>query len=117
MADSAYGYLGILVFFLAYTLVPLENYIHLRKSKPVMLAAGLIWIFVAMAYKQAGDTHTAHLAIKNNLLEYAEIFLFLLTAMTYINSLEERNVFQSLKGFLVGRGLSLRKIFWATGAL
>jgi len=42
MAGSAYGYLGILVFFLAYVLVPLENYTHLRKSKPVMLAAGLI---------------------------------------------------------------------------
>src|SRR3989339_17495 len=117
MADSAYGYLGILVFFLAYALVPLENYIHLRKSKPVMLAAGLIWIFVAVTYEAAGDVHTAHEAIKACLLEYAELFLFLLTAMTYINSLEERNVFLSLKAFLVGRGFSLRKIFWATGTL
>ena len=117
MADSAYGYLCILVFFLAYALVPLENYIHLRKSKPVMLAAGLIWILVAVAYEAAGDVPTAHEAIERCLLEYAELFLFLLTAMTYINSLEERNVFLSLKAFLVGRGFSLRKIFWATGAL
>ena len=117
MADSAYGYLGIFVFFLAYALVPLENYIHLRKSKPVMLAAGLIWIFVALAYRTAGDIHTAHEAIKSCLLEYAELFLFLLTAMTYINSLEERNVFQSLRAFLTGRGFSLRKIFWITGVL
>lgn len=117
LANTVYGYLGIFLFFLAYALVPLENYIHLRKSKPVMLAAGLIWIFVAVAYKQAGDTHTAHLAIKNNLLEYAELFLFLLTAMTYINSLEERNVFQSLRAFLISKGFSLRGIFWATGTL
>jgi hypothetical protein len=48
-----------LFFFLAYALVPMENYIHLRKSKPVMLAAGLIWIFVALADEAAGDVHTA----------------------------------------------------------
>jgi len=51
LTASAHGYLGILVFLLAYSLVPLENYFHLRKSKPVLLAAGLIWIFVALAYK------------------------------------------------------------------
>lgn len=117
MTNSAYGYLGILVFILAYALVPLENYIHLRKSKPVMLAAGIIWILVAMAFEQAGDTHTAHLAIKNCLLEYAELFLFILTAMTYINSLEERNVFQSIRAFLISKGFSLRAVFWTTGIL
>ncbi|MBU4312024.1 MAG: sodium:proton antiporter, partial [Candidatus Omnitrophica bacterium] len=75
MTGSAYGYLGILIFILAYSLVPLENYIHLRKSKPVMLAAGLIWILVAVAYIKSGDKHTAHEAIKYCLLEYAELFL------------------------------------------
>ncbi len=37
--------------------------------------------------------------------------------MTYINAMEERNVFQSLRAYLVSRGLSLRMIFWVTGAL
>ncbi|WP_300458375.1 sodium:proton antiporter NhaD [Desulfobacula sp.] len=117
MAGSVYGYLGIFVFLVAYSLVPLENFIHLRKSKPVMLAAGLIWIFVALAYKGSGDLHTAHDAIKRCLLEYAELLLFLLSAMTYINSLEERNVFQMIRAFLIGKGFSLRGVFWSTGAL
>lgn len=30
---------------------------------------------------------------------------------------EERNVFQALRGYLVSRGFSLRRIFWITGAL
>jgi Na+/H+ antiporter NhaD/arsenite permease-like protein len=51
------------------------------------------------------------------LLEYAELFLFLLAAMTYINAMEERNVFQALRCHLVSRGFSLRGIFWITGAL
>ncbi len=114
---SAWGYMGVFVFVAAYALVPFEHNIHLRKSKPVLFAAGIIWIFVALAYIGVGDTHTAHVAIKHSLLEYAELFLFLLVAMTYINALEERNVFQSLRAYLVSRGFSLKQIFWITGVL
>ncbi len=115
--QTIYGYLGIGLFVAAYLLVPLENIIHLRKSKPVLLAAGIIWILVALAYMGIGDTHTAHEAIKDSLLEYGELFLFLLAAMTYINAMEERMVFQALRAFLVSRGFSLRVLFWITGAL
>jgi NhaD family Na+/H+ antiporter len=115
--STLYGYLGVIIFVGAYALVPLENNIHLRKSKPVLFAAGAIWVLVALAYAGIGDVHTAHDAIKHSLLEYAELFLFLLAAMTYINAMEERNVFQRLRAFLVSRGFSLRKIFWITGLL
>ncbi len=117
MTHTIYGYLGIIIFVLAYSLVPFENSIHLRKSKPVLLAAGIIWILIAIAYARSGDTTTAAIAIKHNLLEYAELFLFLLVAMTYINAMEERNTFLALRAFLVSRGLSLRKLFWVTGIL
>ncbi len=116
-SSSFYGYLGLFLFVAAYCLVPLENKIHLRKSKPVILAAGIIWVLVALAYASIGDVHTAHEAIRHSLLEYAELFLFLLAAMTYINAMEERNVFQALRCYLVSRGFSLRTIFWITGAL
>ena len=117
LTGTIYGYLAIILFILAYSLVPLENTIHLRKSKPVLFAAGIIWVLLAIAYLRVGDTHSAHAAIKYSLLEYAELFLFLLAAMTYINAMEERNVFQTLRGFLVSRGLSLRSVFWVTGLL
>ncbi len=117
LTGTIYGYLGIIIFILAYALVPLENTIHLRKSKPVLLAAGIIWVLLSIAYISIGDTHTAEVAIRHSLLEYAELFLFLLVAMTYINAMEERNVFQALRAFLVSRSLSLRMIFWVTGAL
>ena len=117
LTGTLYGYLGIFFFVLAYCLVPLENIIHLRKSKPVLFAAGIIWVFLSLAYVGIGDIHTAHDAIKDSLLEYAELFLFLLAAMTYINAMEERNVFQALRAFLVSQGYSLRLIFWVTGFL
>jgi PAS domain S-box-containing protein len=117
LTSTWYGYLGLFIFFGAYSLVPFEDRFHLRKSKPVLLAAGLIWVLLAIAYVRAGDTQTAHAAIKEGLLEYAELFLFLLVAMTYINAMEERNIFQSLRGYLVSKGYSLRSIFWLGGML
>ncbi|PLX83382.1 MAG: sodium:proton antiporter [Desulfuromonas sp.] len=117
LASSAYGYLGLVLFVAAYSLVIFEEQLHLRKSKPVILAAGIIWVLVALAYAAIGDTHTPHDAIKHNLIEYAELFLFLLAAMTYINAMEERNVFQALRSWLVSRGFTLRVVFWITGVL
>jgi Na+/H+ antiporter NhaD/arsenite permease-like protein len=43
--------------------------------------------------------------------------LFLLCAMTYINTLEERNVFEALRSRMVAMGFSLRAIYWITGLL
>lgn len=115
---SPFGYASLALFVLAYSLVIFEEQLHLRKSKPVMMAAGLIWVLVALTYKQVGIApEIAHHAILYNITEYAELLLFLLAAMTYINSMEERNVFQALRGWLVSRGFSLRMVFWITGFL
>lgn len=111
------GYASIVMFVVAYLFVMAEEYTHLRKSKPVLLAAGVIWGIIAWAYASQGLTHAAEEAVRHNILEYAELFLFLLVAMTYINAMEERLVFETLRTKLVGAGFSLRKIFWITGAL
>ena len=111
------GYLSIAVFVAAYVLVISEETIHLRKSKPVMVAAGIIWVLVAAVFAGVGDTHTAEEAVRHNLLEFAELFLFLLAAMTYINSMDERGVFALLRAWLVSQDFSLRTIFWLTGIL
>ncbi|MEA3361885.1 MAG: sodium:proton antiporter NhaD [Thermodesulfobacteriota bacterium] len=117
MTGTALGIFALILFVGAYCLVIFEEQLHLRKSKPVLFAAGIIWVLVALAYIGIGDTHTAHNAIKHNLIEYAELFLFLLVAMTYINSMDERNVFQALRSWLVSRGFTLRTVFWVTGVL
>jgi len=102
---------------LAYALVIAEEWIHIRKSIPVLIAAGIIWALLAGVYGSYGDTHITEEALLHSLVEYAELFLFLLVAMTYINTLEERNVFDALHGWLVSRGFSLRTVFWLTGLL
>jgi NhaD family Na+/H+ antiporter len=117
LTTTAYGLFGLCLFAGAYLLVIFEEQLHLRKSKPVIVAAGLIWVLVALAYQALGHPEKPHEAILGNLTEYAELFLFLLSAMTYINALSERNVFRTLRNWLVSRGFSLRTIFWLTGLL
>ncbi len=128
MASGSSGHLGLtgapiaiaaLVFFLiAYALVIAEEFIHLRKSKPVIFAAGVIWILVAIAAKQVeGGTHLIESAIDHNLKEYSALLLFLLTAMIYINAMTDRNIFEALRAYLVRRGLSYKALFWITGWL
>jgi len=111
------GYAAILVFSLAYVGVILEEHLHLRKSKPVLLCAGLIWTLIALTYNSHGMPHAAEAAIRHNFLEYAELFFFLLVAMTYINAMLERGVFDELRNWLIARGFSYRSLFWATGIL
>ncbi|MFQ6006869.1 MAG: sodium:proton antiporter NhaD [Woeseia sp.] len=109
------GFTALAVFGFAYLVVIGEEILHLRKSKPVIVAAGIIWTLVAVAYMQHGDTHTAGQAVRHNLVEFGELFLFLLAAMTYINTMDERGVFDALRVWLVTQGFSLRRIFWLTG--
>src|SRR5437868_3750500 len=37
--------------------------------------------------------------------------------MTFVNTLEDRGLFDALRVWLIQRGLSLRALFWITGAL
>lgn len=97
LTDSALGFTAIIIFVFAYLLVMGEEYIHLRKSKPVIIAAGLIWGMIGWYYTQHGMPELAEHAVRHNLLEYAELMLFLLVAMTYVNAMEERQVFDALR--------------------
>ena len=111
------GYTCLIIFVVAYGLVMAEEYTHMRKSKPVLLAAGIIWGIIGWIYASHGFTHAAETAVRHNILEYAELFLFLLVAMTYINAMQERLVFETLRVKLVCAGFSFRKLFWITGVL
>ena len=111
------GFLSIGLFVLAYFFVMAEEFTHLRKSKPVILAAGIIWGIIGWFYTKHGMPTIAEHAVRHNLLEYAELMLFLLVAMTYINTMEERRVFDALRAWLVRSGFGFRALFWITGTL
>ena len=70
-----------------------------------------------MSYQGTGQEQLAEAAVRHNLLEFAELMLFLLVAMTYINAMEERRLFEWLREKLIASGLGLRSLFWLTGIL
>ena len=111
------GFIAIAISVVAYALVMAEESIHLPKSKPVLIAAGLIWLIIAVSYQGTGKEQLAEAAVRHNLLEFAELMLFLLVAMTYINAMEERRLFEWLREKLIASGLGLRSLFWLTGIL
>ena len=120
--DLTASYIGItalIIFVLAYAIVMIEEFSHLRKSKPVIISAALIWALIGFYYaKIAGEySHEVEKALEHNILEFAELFLFLLTAMTYINALQERNVFDFIRYKLVSKGFNFRQLFLLTGVI
>ncbi len=115
LTSSPYGIAALAIFVVAYVLVIFEEAIHMRKSKPVLLAAGLIWLLIGLAYLDTGRQELVNAVARHTMLEYGELFLFLFVAITYVNTLEDRGVFIALREKLVSLGLSYRKLFWLTG--
>jgi NhaD family Na+/H+ antiporter len=117
LGNSWVGIASIFLFVAAYLAVMAEEFTHLRKSKPVMLAAGIIWGLIAWHYQSHDIPHVVEAALRHNLEEYAELMLFLLVAMTYINAMDERNIFEALRSWLIRKGFGYRALFWVTGIL
>ncbi|MDI5892535.1 sodium:proton antiporter NhaD [Halomonas rhizosphaerae] len=117
LTGSFVGMLAVAVFVLAYALVMAEEKIHMRKSKPVLVAAGIIWALIGWVYVKAGMPTESEHAFRVTLLEFTELMLFLLVAMTYINAMDERRVFDALRSWMVRKGFSYRSLFWITGVL
>ncbi|MGZ8191998.1 MAG: sodium:proton antiporter NhaD [Methylobacter sp.] len=112
------GIYTVLIFLIAYGFVMAEEFTDLRKSKPVIFAAGIIWAHAAILAAQAGvSVHDMHAVFEHDLKEYAELMLFLLVAMTYINSMAERNVFEALRSWLVRKQFGYRQLFLITGII
>ncbi len=108
----------VIIFVLSYLLVMAEEKTLLRKSKPVMLGAGIIWATIGLAAPDYGVDHEQlRHAIFHDLDEYGSLMLFLMAAMIYISALENFNVFAALRSRLVGMGLSFRRLFWVTGII
>ena len=109
------GIISIILFIIAYAFVMTEEVTHLRKSKPVLFVAGLIWVMIAWVGVQTGDSYAVKKEIMHAFDEFNQLMLFLLVAMTYINSMSERNVFEKLRSILLNQDFSYKKLFWITG--
>ncbi len=109
------GYLALVLFAVAYILAMTEEVTDLRKSKPMVFAASMIWVFIAAIYAYGGMSEQVGHAFRSTLEGYAELFLFIMVSMTYLNAMEDRSVFERLRVWLLSKNFSYRQLFWITG--
>jgi Na+/H+ antiporter NhaD/arsenite permease-like protein len=109
------GYIALVIFAGAYFLAMVEEVTELKKSKPMVFAASVIWIFIAVIYAGEGRSDEASKAFRSYLEGYAELFLFIMVSMTYLNAMEDRCVFERLRVWLLSKNFSFRQLFWITG--
>ena len=111
------GYLAIAIFSLAYILAMFEEVTELRKSKPMVLAASLIWVFISSIYVSGNMNELAGHSFRSALEGFAELFLFIMVSMAYLNAMEDRGIFENLRIWLLSKNFSYRQLFWITGSM
>lgn len=109
------AYTCLAIFLAAILLASFEEFLLLKKSKPMLLSAGLIWGLIGSVTHGSDEAHLAEAAVRQSLLQYAELMLFMLVVMTYINAMTERGVFVALRSWLSRRDINYRQLFWLTG--
>lgn len=118
LTSSWVGILCLVIFVLGYYVVAAEEVYHINKAKPALFMGTFMFILIGIYYAMNGmDSAPLRSEVQHLILEIAEIFFFLLVAMTYIEVLIERRVFDTLKYKLVSKGYSYKKLFWLTGAI
>jgi len=118
LTTSWVGILALAVFVIGYYFIATEEKYEINKAKPALFAGTSMFMLIGLYYAFNGmDPKPLHHEMKLLIEEIAEIFFFLFVAMTYIETLIERGVFESLKFQLVSKGYTYKKLFWLTGLL
>jgi len=118
LATTWVGWLSLAVFVMAYYFIATEEKYEINKAKPSLFAGTFMFMLIGIYYAINGlNPMPLHEELENLILEIAEIFFFLLVAMTFIETLLERGVFDLMKYKLVSKGYSYKKLFWLTGLL
>ncbi len=121
MLDLTGTWVGIAVlavFIVGYYFIATEEKYELNKAKPALFIGTFSFMLIGVYYALNGlSPDPLHHEMRTLIEEIAEIFFFLFVAMTFIETLIERGVFDVLKYKLVSKGYSYRKLFWLTGLL
>ena len=118
LATTWVGWASLAVFVIAYYFIATEEKYEINKAKPALFAGTFMFMLVGIYYAINGlNPDPLHDELERLILEISEIFFFLLVAMTFIETLLERGVFDLMKYKLVSKGYSYKKLFWLTGFL
>ena len=112
------GVVSFAIFIIGYYFIAAEEKYHINKAKPALFTGAFMFMLIGVYFAINGlDPESLHDEMETLILEIAEIYFFLLVAMTYIETLIERRVFDVMKYKLTSKGYSYKKLFWFTGLL
>ncbi len=112
------GIAAVVVFVIGYYFIATEEKYEINKAKPALFTGTFIFMLIGIYFALNNlDVDHLHTEMKHLILEIAEIYFFLFVAMTFIETMIERNVFDVLKYKLVSKGYTYKKLFWLTGLL
>lgn len=118
LSTHPFGWLLLFIFIIGYYFIAMEEKYHIDKAKPALFIGTLMYIMIGGFYAFYGLNF---IPFKNEIthlvFEIAQIFFFLYVAMTFVEALIERGVFNALKGKLIAKGYNYRELFWITGFL
>lgn len=118
LSTHPFGWMLLAIFIIGYYFIAMEDKYHLDKSKPALFIGTFMFILIGAFYAFYGLNFLPFTReITHLVYEIAEIFFFLFVAMTFVEALIERGVFNALKGKLIAKGYSYRELFWITGFL
>lgn len=118
LSTHPFGWMLLLIFIAGYYFIAMEDKYHIDKAKPALFIGTFMYILIGAFYAFYGLNFIPFKSeITHLVYEIAEIFFFLYVAMTFVEALIERGVFNALKGKLIAKGYSYRELFWITGIL
>jgi len=91
------GIANLLIFVIAYIAIATEERYEINKAKPALFAGTFMFTLIGVYYSLNGlNPDPLHHEMKLLIEKIAEIFFFLFVAMTFIETLIERRVFDVL---------------------
>lgn len=104
----------LIIFLIVYIFVIFEEFIKIKKSKVTIFGSTIIWVIIFLYFD---DKKFFSTKIKEFILDYSELFLFLFVAMIYINTIKSFGLLNNIKIYFLKKKYSYKKIFWITGGL
>ena len=112
------GIASLIIFVVGYFFIATEENFHIDKAKPAIFIGTFMFLLIGFYMLANGlDVHLLQNEVNHLILEISQIVFFLMVAMTYIEALIERDVFNALKYNLVSKGYTYKRLFWLTGVL
>ena len=100
---------------IAFILIVIEDIIHVNKAKTTLFFGTLCWIIAFISPINGQTPETVQHQLDHNILEIATLWLFLMSAMTFVAYLNSKGFIQNLVHRVMPHQITERKLMFLIG--